>query len=79
MPYFNCILSSVYGNIYFRSAMGNNAHLNVEIVLNGEEDENEEEKRFNEIICYDSGVDGDSSNENYGNDVSNISNEIIIF
>lgn len=53
--------------------MNINAHLNVGMVLN-EEDENEEEKRFNEIICYDSG--SDSSHENEQSDVSNISDEI---
>lgn len=46
----------------------NNAHLKLEIVLNdGEGEENEEEKRFNEIICYDSGDSDDGElviNEN---------------
>lgn len=43
--------------------MDSYAHLKVEMVLN--EDENEEEKRFNEIICYDSGDSGEeSSNQN---------------
>lgn len=38
------------------------AHSKLEIVLN-EDEENEEEKRFNEIICYDSGVSDGESNE----------------
>lgn len=41
--------------------MDTNAHLKVEMVFN--EDENEEEKHFNEIICYDSGDSGDTDNE----------------
>lgn len=43
-----------------------NAHLKVELVLN--EDENEEEKRFNEFICYDSGDSDEESS--YQNDLS---------
>lgn len=60
--------------------MDNNAHLKVEMVSN-QEDVNEEEKRFNEIICYDSGDsgDGDSSNENEQSDVSNGFNENLIY
>lgn len=53
-----------------------NAHLKVEMVLN--EGENEEEKRFNEIICYDSGDSYEelSPNENEQRDVSIVMNEI---
>lgn len=46
------------------------ARLKVEIVLN-EDEENEEEKRFNEIICYDS---GDSDGESNGFDQSDVRN-----
>lgn len=45
------------------------AHSKLEIVLN-EAEENEEEKRFNEIICYDSGVSDEESNEFEQCDVS---------
>lgn len=53
-----------------------NAHLKIEMVLNGE-DENEEEKRFNEIICYDSNDSGGDSSieESERSDVSNVSNK----
>ncbi len=34
-----------------------------------EEEEDEEEKRFNEIICYDSGDSCEESNENEQSDV----------